>query len=239
MKHYFVTGTDTDAGKTLVSAALLTRARRLGHSTLGLKPVAAGCERDGDTLRNIDALLLQAASSPQVEYSAVNPVALEPPIAPHLAAHRAGLRLRLDEIETKIRGTLNASPRDIVLIEGAGGWRVPLNESEDLSGLAVRLGWPVILVVGMRLGCISHARLTLEAIRADGLHVAGWVATRIDPSMRDYDANLATLHHCLDAPCLGVIPWLGEASAEESDLAALQAKANKAAEYLYKLEVSD
>ena len=235
MSHYFVTGTDTDAGKTLVTAALLAKARRQGRTTLGLKPVAAGCERNGGTLRNIDALLLQAFSSPPVEYAAVNPVALEPPIAPHLAARRAGLRLHLDELEAAIRGTLAVTPRNIVLIEGAGGWRVPLNETEDLSSLSVRLGLPVIFVVGMRLGCISHARLTLDAIRADGLHVAGWVATQIDPAMRDYDDNLETLHQCLEAPCLGAIPWLGEGSTKGNDLLALQAKAERAAEYLHGL----
>ncbi|SFH64543.1 dethiobiotin synthase [Modicisalibacter xianhensis] len=232
MSRYFVTGTDTDAGKTFVSAALLASARRQGRTTLGLKPVAAGCERVGGMLRNIDALLLQAQSFPPVDYATVNPVALEPAIAPHLAAQRAGVQVCLDDLERMLQRILDARPEDTILIEGAGGWRVPLNAEEDLSGLAVRLELPVILVVGMRLGCISHARLTLEAIRAEGLRVTGWVANQIDPNMREYEANLETLHRCLDAPFLGAIPWLGDTSAESSNLSELQAKAAQAAEYL-------
>ena len=230
MSRYFITGTDTDAGKTLISAAILAKARRQSRTTLGLKPVAAGCEHDGNALRNADARLLQALSFPRVEYATVNPIALEPPIAPHLAARRAGLTLCLDELATLIQTVLHDSPRDLILIEGAGGWRVPLNEREDLSGLAVRLGLPVILVVGMRLGCISHARLTLDAIRADGLKVAGWIATQVDPTMRDYDANLYTLRHCLEAPCLGIVPWLGETSPD--GLNTQLAMAETAANYL-------
>lgn len=230
MNRYFVTGTDTDAGKTLVSAALLTKARRQGLSTLGLKPVAAGCERNITGLSNADACLLMARSYPEVDYTTVNPISLEPPIAPHLAALRAGLALSLGELESTIRATLQNTPRDLALIEGAGGWRVPLNDNEDLSGLAIRLGLPVILVIGVRLGCINHARLTLEAIRSDRLEIAGWVATQTDPLMSEYEANLASLHHYLDAPCLGSIPWLGHCSLNGHDSAfKLQ---EKAADYI-------
>lgn len=224
MSRYFITGTDTDAGKTLIAAALLARARRQGLTTLGLKPVAAGCARHAAGLRNADALALQALSQPPVAYRTVNPVALEPPIAPHLAAARAGRTIRLAELDDAVRPLLG-EPRDLLLVEGAGGWRVPLNDEEDLSGLAVRLGLPVILVVGVRLGCISHARLTLDAIRADGLRVAGWVATQVDAAMDDYTANLATLERRLDAPCLGKVPWLGESA--DSAIAA-----ERAADYL-------
>ena len=169
----------------------------------------------------------------------MNPVALEPPIAPHVAAQRAGRQLSLDDLESTARATLDITQRDIVLIEGAGGWRVPLNETQDLSGLATRLDLSVILVVAIRLGCINHARLTLEAIRADGLTVAGWVANQIDPAMQEYYANLETLHRCLDVPCLGTIPWLGETPTEVDSLATLQAKASQAAKYLEILQVSD
>lgn len=207
MNRYFITGTDTDAGKTLAATALLARARRQGLSTLGLKPVAAGCERLPEGLRNADALALQALSHPAVDYATVNPITLEPPIAPHLAAARAGETLRLARLRDAMARAL-VEPRDLVLIEGAGGWRVPLNDDEDLSGLAVALGLPVILVVGLQLGCINHARLTQEAILADGLIIAGWIASQVDPDMAEPEANLATLRAYLHAPCLGVIPWL-------------------------------
>ncbi len=210
MRRYFVTGTDTDAGKTLAATALLARAHRQGLTTLGLKPVAAGCQRVGGNLRNDDALALQALSRPGVAYSSVNPIALEPPIAPHLAARRAGVTIRLSELQATVADTLAQQPRDLVLVEGAGGWRVPLNAHEDLSGLAIGLDLPVILVVGLRLGCINHARLTLAAIQADGLSVAGWIASQVDPDVAEREANLDTLRACLDAPCLGVIPWLDD-----------------------------
>ena len=224
MRRYFVTGTDTDAGKTLVTTALLARARRQGLSTLGLKPVAAGCEHTRDGLRNADALALQTFSYPEVGYAVVNPIALEPPIAPHIAAARANWTVHLMHLHDRVTAAMH-EPRDLTLIEGAGGWRVPLNDTEDLSGLAIRLDLPVILVVGLRLGCINHARLSLEAIRADGLRVAGWVASQVDPDIAEAEANLATLRAHLTAPCLGVIPWLGD----DDDNRAL---AERAADYL-------
>ncbi|PRY71961.1 dethiobiotin synthase [Halomonas ventosae] len=215
MSAYFITGTDTDAGKTLVTSGLLALARRRGLTTLGLKPVASGCEATLEGLRNADALALQAQCHPAVDYVTVNPVAFAPAIAPHLAARRAGIRLALDDLVDQARPLL-AEQRDLTLVEGAGGWRVPLNEHEDLSGLAVQLGLPVLLVVGLRLGCISHARLTGEAIRADGLRLAGWVGSLVEPEL-SFDAaaddtlyrdNLATLAATLPAPCLGVVPRL-------------------------------
>jgi len=215
MSAYFVTGTDTDAGKTLITSGLLALARRRGLTTLGLKPVASGCEATPEGLRNADALALQAQSHPLPDYDAVNPFAFAPAIAPHLAARRADVMLALDALADPARPLL-AERRDLTLVEGAGGWRVPLNERENLSGLAVRLGLPVILVVGLRLGCISHARLTAEAIRADGLRLAGWVGNLVEPGLSFdaaaddalYQDNLATLARTLPAPCLGVIPRL-------------------------------
>jgi dethiobiotin synthetase len=219
---YFVTGTDTDAGKTLVTSGLLALARRHGLTTLGLKPVAAGCEpsRSGVGivgLRNADAMALQAQSRPAMPYQAINPFAFEPAIAPHLAARRAGVTLELEDLLDKIRPLL-ALRRDLTLIEGAGGWRVPLNDTQDISGLAGTLDLPVILVVGLRLGCISHARLTAEAIAADGLNLAGWVGSLVDPAFAAdeglYGDNLATLSASLPAPCLGVVPRLTAAGPE-------------------------
>ncbi|WP_299230825.1 dethiobiotin synthase [uncultured Halomonas sp.] len=211
MAAYLVTGTDTDAGKTLVTSGLLALARRKGLTTLGLKPVASGSEPTDAGLRNTDALALQACSHPAVSYATVNPHAFSPAIAPHLAARDAGVTLTLDALSESMRERLGLG-RDLTLLEGAGGWRVPLNAREDLSGLATQLALPVILVVGLRLGCISHARLTAEAIRADGLRLAGWAGSLVDPAFGNdeglYRDNLATLARTLDARCLGVVPHL-------------------------------
>jgi len=215
MTTYFVTGTDTDAGKTLVASGLLALAQRHGRTTLGLKPVASGCDSTPQGLRNIDALTLQAQSEPAPAYTTINPYAYAPAIAPHLAARRVGEAPTLDDLITATAAPL-AEKRGLTLIEGAGGWRVPLNDTEDLAGLAVRLGLPVILVVGLKLGCLNHARLTAEAIRADGLPLAGWVGNLTDPGLSFntaadadcYHDNLATLERTLNAPCLGIVPRL-------------------------------
>ena len=211
MSAYFVAGTDTDAGKTLVTAGLLALARRRGLTTLGLKPIASGSEATADGLRNADALALQAQSHPPLPYTAINPYAFAPAIAPHLAARRAGVDLGLDALEAHARPLL-ALGRQLTLIEGAGGWRVPLNDHQDLAGLAIRLELPVILVVGLKLGCLNHARLGAEAIAADGLRLAGWVGSLLDPDFAAdsacYRDNLATLRQHLPGPCLGVIPRL-------------------------------
>ncbi|RTR05265.1 dethiobiotin synthase [Halomonas nitroreducens] len=224
MAVYFVTGTDTDAGKTLVTSGLLALARREGLTTLGLKPVASGCEPTAAGLRNIDALTLQAQSMPAPPYASVNPFAYAPAIAPHLAARRAGEVPTLDALVECTAAAL-ADDRNLTLIEGAGGWRVPLNDSEDLAGLARRLELPVILVVGLKLGCLSHARLTAEAVRADGLDLAGWVGNLVDSGFAEdvalYRDNQATLERCLEAPCLGVVPRLaGESPDARADTAA-------------------
>jgi len=214
-QSYFVTGTDTDAGKTLVSAALLHKWSSEGFQTLGIKPVAAGCERVDGELLNGDALALMAEASIDLAYAQVNPVALEPAIAPHIAAAKVGINLTADRLTAYCRGTLMRK-YDRALIEGAGGWRVPLNDREPLSRVAQELGFPVILVVGMKLGCLNHALLTAEAIRRDGLRIAGWVANRAEPEMSEYDANLGWLAKAMGAPLLGAIPHLSNASAAEA-----------------------
>ncbi len=214
-KRFFVTGTDTDAGKTLIATGLLAAANARGLSTLALKPVAAGSTETPEGPRNDDALLLQAAMSESLPYEQINPVLLDPPIAPHIAAEQAGKRLTVAQLAGRCRGTL-MTPADFTLVEGAGGWRVPLNNREMLSALAVDLQLPVILVVGMKLGCLNHALLTAEAIARDGLPLAGWVANTIDPNMSCFEENVATLKALLRAPCLGVVPCLdspGAASA--------------------------
>ncbi|WP_192036773.1 dethiobiotin synthase [Halomonas sp. YLGW01] len=213
MAAYFITGTDTDAGKTLITAGLLALARHHGLTTLGLKPVASGCQRYPEGLRNEDALALKAHSHPEVDYATINPFAYAPAIAPHLAARQVGDTLRLADLTQAMASPL-AAERDLTLIEGAGGWRVPLNEDEDLSDLAGALQLPVILVVGLRLGCINHARLTAEAIRAQGLRLAGWVANGVTTDFEEADDNLATLTHHLPAPCLGRVPHLTQRSTD-------------------------
>lgn len=208
MKTYFVTGTDTDAGKTFASAALLHRASCLGFQTLAHKPVAAGCEQTPEGLRNSDALTLMAAiNEAGVDYEMVNPIALEPAIAPHIAAAESGKALSVSRLTGFARG-LMMSKSDLLLIEGAGGWRVPLNAQETLADLAKSLKVPVILVVGMKLGCINHALLTVEAIQRDGLTLAGWVANQIDPDMARFQENLHTLNQRIPAPLLAKIPFV-------------------------------
>lgn len=210
---YFITGTDTDAGKTTVAAGLLHAARLKGLSTAAGKPVASGCVMTAEGLRNSDALALQAECSVVLDYDEVNPLAFAPAIAPHLAALEAGVTLTVDSLLQPMRHILNKQA-DFTLIEGAGGWRVPLAGEHNLSDLAIALGLPVILVVGVRLGCINHAVLTAEAIARDGLHLAGWVANVIEAQTSRLEENLATLRERLPAPCLGRVPRLSEASAE-------------------------
>lgn len=204
---YFITGTDTDVGKTLVTAALLYQAGQQHLQTIGLKPLAAGCEQTPEGLRNADALLLQRYASVQLSYDQINPVALEAAVAPHIAA--AGRQLSADRLAAYCRGAL-MQKADLVLVEGAGGWRVPLNPRENLSSLVKLLELPVILVVGMKLGCLNHALLTVEAIARDGVQLAGWVACQTDAQMHCFDENLTSLQQRIRAPLLGVIPWLDQ-----------------------------
>ena len=209
-KHtYFVTGTDTDAGKTLMACGLLEKARQQGLKTAAVKPVAAGCEVTDEGLRNSDALMLQDAMTLDLPYEQVNPVAFEPAVAPHIAAMNEGKRMAVSRLSGFCRGvTMQAC--DLALIEGAGGWRVPLNPTETLADLAIDMQAPVILVVGMKLGCINHALLTVEAIARDGLKLAGWIANRVDPNMSVYEENLLTLKALVQAPLLGEVPFLAQ-----------------------------
>ncbi|MFZ3182976.1 MAG: dethiobiotin synthase [Pseudomonas sp.] len=209
---FFITGTDTDVGKTTVAAGLLRAARLAGMSTAAVKPVAAGCEMTSAGLRNSDALALLAECSESLSYAEVNPFAFAPAIAPHLAAGEAGLTLEVAELATAVQAVLDRQA-DFTLVEGAGGWRVPLNKSATLAQLPVALELPVIVVVAVRLGCINHALLTVEAIERDGLRVAGWVANLLDSHMPRLEENLAALEARLSAPCLGRVPLLGDASA--------------------------
>jgi len=208
---FFIAGTDTDVGKTTVAAGLLHAARLRGLSTAAAKPVASGCARTPAGLRNGDALALLGECSLALDYAEVNPFAFEPAIAPHLAAREVGVELTVAALLEPVQRVL-ARGADFSLVEGAGGWRVPLAGRESLSDLAVALQLPVILVVGVRLGCINHAVLTAEAIARDGLELAGWVANVVDPATSRLDDNLASLAERLPAPCLGRIPRLSAAT---------------------------
>lgn len=225
MAEFFVTGTDTDAGKTVVAAAMLRAAAARGLRTIAVKPVAAGCERRGREWVNEDALALQSEATVRLAYAQVNPIALQIAMAPHLAAQREGARL---EAAALVRHGLDVAriEHDLLLAEGAGGWLVPLNERETMADVAAGLGWPVILVVGMRLGCLNHALLTAAAIRASGLRLAAWVANSPAPEMQAIEANIGTLDERLGTPRLGALPWLGKhadiaAAASHLDLSSL------------------
>lgn len=225
MAAFFITGTDTGVGKTLVTAALLHAARARGLRAVGLKPVAAGCTPRDGRLVNDDALALQAASSESLAYGDVNPVALPDALAPHLAAERAGVAVAAQPLVAHCR-SVAARGADLVLVEGAGGWVVPLNARETLADVATALGWPVVLVVGLRLGCLNHALLTAAAVRAAGLPLAGWVANSPGPEMDAFAGNVAALEARLGAPRLGTVPWQGAAvdalgAARHLDLALL------------------
>jgi len=213
-KRFFITGTDTGVGKTLVTGALLLNARAHGLGAVGVKPVAAGCSREGGRLVNDDALLLQRLASVQLDYADVNPVALEPVLAPHIAAARAGVTLNAALLAAQV-SRVDAGGHDVLLVEGAGGWLVPLNDQETMADLATWLGYPVILVVAMRLGCLNHALLTADAVARAGLTLAGWVANTTGATMDAFDENLRTLEQRLPALRLGTVPYLGPAATPE------------------------
>ena len=200
----YVTGTDTGVGKSLASAALLAalNAREIG--AVGMKPVASGCEPTDAGLRNADAELLLAHSAGNPEYANVNPYAFADPIAPHLAAADAGMEIALPRIETAFAAL--ADRAQFVVVEGVGGWMAPLGPRLMQADLVRALHLPVILVVGLRLGCLNHALLSARAIRADGATLIGWIGSSIDPQMARREDNLTTLRERLDVPCFGVLP---------------------------------
>ncbi|MBT8117868.1 MAG: dethiobiotin synthase [Gammaproteobacteria bacterium] len=200
----FVTGTDTGIGKTVVSLGLMQALQDRGLSVAGMKPLASGCEPTAAGLRNDDALRLQRQSSIALDYDAVNPYALEPAIAPHLAARAAGVNVEIEVIHEAYQ--ILAAQVDCVVVEGVGGWRVPLNDREEVADLANRLGLDICLVVGMRLGCLNHALLTASAIENSGCSLAGWVANQLPPLMEEAEANINTLKDKLSFPLMGIVP---------------------------------
>lgn len=202
---YFITGTDTGVGKTAVAVALLQAAVKRGLSTAAVKPVAAGCELTSAGLRNDDALLLHKACTTALTYEQINPFALEPAIAPHFAALREGLHLDAQQLAVHCQQTLDIKA-ELTVIEGAGGWRVPLNATQSFADIAILLNVPVILVVDIKLGCLNHALLSAEAIRADGLSLAGWVANQASGVNECHGEMVADLQGRLACPLLGDLP---------------------------------
>lgn len=205
MKRWFITGTDTEIGKTVVASALIRHLVAAGYLVAGMKPVASGCEVTGAGLRNEDALSLVAASNVNLGYEMVNPFAYEPAIAPHIAAQRAGRPIDLD----MIRVLAKAIEADCLVVEGVGGWMVPLGEDHMLADLAKATADEVIIVVGMRLGCINHALLTAAQVQRDGMPLTGWIANHIDPDMHAQSENIETLKALMPCPLLGVVRWCG------------------------------
>lgn len=201
---FFVTGTDTGAGKTFTSVVLLHALRQRGLRAVGMKPIASGCDETPDGLRNEDALALQAASAPQPDYAVVNPIALRTPTAPEIAARLDGVELSMAPISAAFSQLQGMA--DVVLVEGVGGFLAPLNAHLDQCDVPRALGLPIVVVVGLKLGCINHARLTMEAVRGRGFEVLGWVGSLVEPEMLYPDEYFDAVKAALPVRCLGRLP---------------------------------
>lgn len=204
---YFITGTDTDVGKTVVTRALLESVNKQGLSSLAYKPISAGCEQTNSGLRNSDALILQNSSSIKVDYQFVNPIAFLPPIAPHIAAAQEAIEINIDTVSHGFN-RLKEKQADVLFVEGAGGWHLPVNNSLLLSDWVIEQGLDVIVVVGLKLGCLNHALLTVQSIQQSGLKVAGWIANHISPDMPYAQENISSLKELINAPLLAEIPFI-------------------------------
>lgn len=215
VNSFFITGTDTDVGKTYLAAGLIKAYRQRGFQVSGFKPVASGGEWINGHLVNQDALSLMAEASVSLSYEEVNPYCFEPAIAPHIAAQQANVKIELALIKSSYERQLSQS--EIVIIEGAGGWKVPLGENLGFDDVAHSLGAPVILVVGVKLGCINHALLSEEAILHKGCRLAGWVGNNMDPDFNEFDENIESLKERMGSPCLGLLKYQ-EGKGHESEL---------------------
>lgn len=219
MQHVFITGTDTEVGKTIISAGLIQGLADKGFKSIGMKPIASGSEKTDQGLRNADALALMAASNVQTDYDQINPYCFAPPVSPHFAAAKSGREIDLSVISARAKSVGKTCDR--LVIEGVGGWYVPLNNACPairVADLALLLDqqWDtplgVVMVVGLRLGCINHALLTAEAIQASGLKVIGLVATQIDPNYQNVQETLETLDNALNIP-RDFVPYLDKPDA--------------------------
>lgn len=210
MRTFFITGTDTDAGKTVASRLILNTLSKQSDFTLGIKPISAGCEQTNEGLRNSDALILQKASTIKAPYDVINPIAFGPPIAPHIAAELDNCSISMSDLQTCLEKARMFNPRWL-LVEGAGGWRLPLDKNGTYySDFALQNQMKVILVVGMKLGCLNHAILSAQAIHHDRLQLVGWVANQLSDDMLYYQQNIDTLERLLGAPLLAEIPYQGD-----------------------------
>jgi dethiobiotin synthetase len=210
----FVTGTDTGAGKTRVATSLVRALTARGLRVAAMKPVASGCVATSEGLRNEDALALMAAANVRARYSEVNPFAFLPAIAPHIAAREAGIPIDFDVLD-RCRDRLQMRSQ-VLVIEGAGGWLAPLDDSRGFADLAAHWQTHVLLVVGLRLGCLNHALLTVESIERRGLNLIGWVGSAIDPEFERLAENVATLERRIASPCLGILPFDTDAALDET-----------------------
>lgn len=202
-KGYFITGTDTNVGKTWATITLMRYFKRRGKSVAGMKPVASGCLMQDGQLKNEDALLIQENASLSIDYGLINPYAYELPVSPHIA----GVNKPVELEQLIARFELLKTLVDVVVVEGVGGWYTPLNEREANSDLAIALALPVIMVVAVRLGCINHARLTYQAIKQAGVDCEGWIAVCTDPDLLSRDENIQAIKNTVDAPLLGLLPY--------------------------------
>lgn len=215
---YFLTGTDTDVGKTVIGCGLLTAWAQQGLSTIGHKPISAGCESHTDSAGNVslynsDALALQSAATLDVPYAEVNPIAYREAIAPHIAADLTHTQIDLSMLDYNLQ-TLQQYAADVLLVEGAGGWALPINSQQTLDTWVLAHKMPVIMVVAMRLGCLNHALLTARQIVQNGGQLVGWVANAFCDQPFESE-NIATLQTMLDVPCLGVVPKLTSTTVPE------------------------
>ena len=209
MSGFFITGTDTEIGKTFVSALLIKEFAAKGYKTVGMKPVASGAHMVDGMLQNEDALALMKASNIEVDYKTVNPYTFEPAVSPHIAAEQAGIDVKCDVIKEQYE-KLNKQA-DVVVVEGVGGWYAPISCHTTVADLAEVLQLPIILVVGLRLGCLNHALLTAQALRQSGLKVAGWIANRVQADFTATDKNISTLkHYLIDFPFIGEVQHNGK-----------------------------
>jgi dethiobiotin synthetase len=201
---YFITGTDTNIGKSTVTASLLYGATKRGLQVAGMKPVATGCMESNDGLRNEDAELMMQYSNVDLAYELVNPYAFEPPVSPHLAAKRQNEEIQISTIMDAYHKICEQS--DWIIVEGVGGWMVPINETEFVEDIAKAMQLPLLFVIGTRLGCINHSLLAMERIQASGLTVAGWIANIMDRNINFLPEVIDTLRLRIDAPLVGIIP---------------------------------
>jgi len=202
---YFITGTDTGIGKTWSTVALMQYFKNQGKSVIGMKPVASGCEEVGGQLRNEDALLLQKYASVTLPYEDINPYAFAMPVSPHIAAEQVGREVILGNIIEKYQQIEKCA--DVVLVEGVGGWLVPLNAKQDVADLAQKLALPVIMVVGLRLGCLNQAKLTYAALQKTGVECRGWIASCVEQDMLMLEENIHSLCSSIEMPLLAVLPY--------------------------------